>query len=71
MLTTCQNMDPVILNVFLLSYLGRFCGRVARVPGYTSRDPTFDSRRYHIFCVVVGLERGPLSLVSVTEELLE
>jgi hypothetical protein len=29
-----------------------------------------DSRRYHIFWEVVGLERGPLSLVSTTEELL-
>ena len=32
------------------------------------------SRRYQIFCVVVGLERGPLSLVSLMrsiEELLE
>jgi hypothetical protein len=31
----------------------------------------FDSRRYQIFWVVVGLERGPLSLVSTNEELLE
>jgi hypothetical protein len=31
----------------------------------------FDSRRYQIFGVVVGLERGPLSLVSTTEELTE
>jgi hypothetical protein len=31
----------------------------------------FDSRRYHIFWEVVGLERGPLSLVGKTEELLE
>jgi hypothetical protein len=31
----------------------------------------FDSRRYQIFWDVVGLERGPLSLVSTTEELLE
>jgi hypothetical protein len=31
----------------------------------------FDSRRYQIFFEVVGLERGPLSLVLVTEELLE
>jgi hypothetical protein len=31
----------------------------------------FDSRRYQIFCEVVGLERGPLSLVSTIEELLE
>jgi hypothetical protein len=31
----------------------------------------FDSRHYQIFREVVGLERGPLSLVSTTEELLE
>jgi hypothetical protein len=31
----------------------------------------FDSRRYQIFWEVVGLERGPLSLVSTIEELLE
>jgi hypothetical protein len=31
----------------------------------------FDSRRYHIFLEVVGLERGPLSLVSKIEKLLE
>jgi hypothetical protein len=30
----------------------------------------FDSRRYQIFCEVVGLERGPLSLVSTIQELL-
>jgi hypothetical protein len=44
---------------------------VLRVPGYESRGPGFDSRRYHIFWEVVGLERGPLSLVNITEELLE
>jgi hypothetical protein len=31
----------------------------------------FDSRHYQIFWEVVGLERGPLSLVSTTEELLD
>jgi hypothetical protein len=31
----------------------------------------FDFRRYQIFWEVVGLERGPLSLVSTTEELTE
>jgi hypothetical protein len=31
----------------------------------------FDSRRYQIFWEVVCLERGPLSLVSTIEELLE
>jgi hypothetical protein len=30
----------------------------------------FDSRRYQIFLEVVGPERGPLSLVSTTEEVL-
>jgi hypothetical protein len=30
----------------------------------------FDSRRYQIFWEVVGLERGPLSLVSTIEDLL-
>jgi hypothetical protein len=31
----------------------------------------FDSLRYQIFCEVVGLERGPLSLVSTNEVLIE
>jgi hypothetical protein len=31
----------------------------------------YNSRRYQIFWEVVGLEWGPLSLVSITEELLE
>jgi hypothetical protein len=46
------------------------CDLVVRVPGYRSRDPGFDSRRYQIFWEVLGLERGPLSLVSTIEELL-
>jgi hypothetical protein len=47
------------------------CGQVVRVPGGRPRGPGFDSRRYQIFCVVVGLERGPLSLVRINEELLK
>jgi hypothetical protein len=43
---------------------------VVRVPGYRSRGPGFDSRYYQFFWEVVGLERGPLSLVSTIEELL-
>jgi hypothetical protein len=35
-----------------------------------SQRSGFDSWRYQIFWEVVGLERGPLSLVSTTEELL-
>jgi hypothetical protein len=34
------------------------------------KSSRFDSRRYQIFWEVVGLERGPLSLVSTIEELL-
>ena len=44
---------------------------VVRVSGYRYRGPGFDSRRYQIFWVVVGLERGRLSLVRSIEELLE
>jgi hypothetical protein len=37
----------------------------------TARGPGFDSRRLQIFWEAAGLERGPLSLVRTTEELLE
>jgi hypothetical protein len=47
------------------------CGLVVTVPGYRSRGPEFDSRRYQIFLEVVGLERGPLSPVRLIDELLE
>jgi hypothetical protein len=49
----------------------RLCGLVVRIPGYRSRGPGFDSRRYQIFWEIMGLERGSLSLVRITEELLE
>jgi hypothetical protein len=47
------------------------CGLVVRVHDYRFRGPGFDSRRYQNFWEVVGLERGPLSLVSTIEQLLE
>jgi hypothetical protein len=47
---------------------------VVRSSGQSSwlqiQRPGFDSRHYQIFWEVVGLERGPLSLVSTIEELL-
>jgi hypothetical protein len=46
-------------------------GLVVRVPGYRSRCPVFDSRRYQFFWELVGLERGPLSLVRIIEELFQ
>ena len=58
-----------ILQLILLD--DRLCGLVVRVSGYRYRGPGFDSRRYQIFWVVVGLEQGPLSLVRSIEELLE
>jgi hypothetical protein len=53
-----------------LFYIYKWCGLVVRVPCYSSKCPGFDSRLYQIFWAVVGLERGPLSFMSKTEELL-
>jgi len=55
-------------------FIDRLCGLVVRVSVYRYRGPGFDPRRYQTFWVAVGLERGPLSLVSLVrsiEELLE
>jgi hypothetical protein len=57
--------------LFIISGLDRLCGLVLRAPDYRFRSPGFDSRRYRIFWEVVGLERGPLSLVSITEKVPE
>jgi hypothetical protein len=48
----------------------RLCGLVVRVSGYRSRGPGFVSRLFQILREAAGLERGPLSLVRTTEELL-
>jgi hypothetical protein len=55
---------------FSVEWFDRLCGLVVRVLGYRSGGPgsipgTTKKRK------VVGLERGPLSLVSTTEELLD
>jgi hypothetical protein len=44
---------------------------MVRVCGYRTGDPGFDSQYYQIFGEAVGLERGPLSHVYKTEELIE
>jgi hypothetical protein len=55
-----------------ITYLkSRKCDLVIRFPGCRARGPESDSRRYHTFLEVVCLERSPLSLLSITEELLE
>jgi hypothetical protein len=48
----------------------RLCGLVVGVPGCVSWGPAFDFLSYQIFWEVMGLEQGPLSLVSTIEELL-
>jgi hypothetical protein len=53
-----------------LKLLDRLCGLVVRVLGYGSGGPGSvpgTTRKK----IVVGLERGPLSLASTTEELLD
>jgi hypothetical protein len=52
------------------NYTDRLCGLVVRVPGYTLRGPGLDFLLYQIFWDVMGLERGPLSLMCTIEELL-
>jgi hypothetical protein len=56
------------LNININSH-DRLCGLVVRVLGYRSGDPgsILGTTRKK----VMGLERGPLNLVSTTEELLE
>jgi hypothetical protein len=44
---------------------------VGRIPGYRLRGSGLDSLRCQIFRVAVSLERGPLILVRINEELLE
>jgi hypothetical protein len=49
----------------------RLCGLVVRVLGYRSGGPSSIPGVSLPEKKVVGLERGPLSLVSTTEELLD
>jgi hypothetical protein len=66
------DIDLFLFIYFLLDLFNSafdcLCGLVVRVLGYRSGGSGFDSRHYKK--KVVGLERGPLSLVSTTEELL-
>jgi hypothetical protein len=68
-----QNVLSVILILIKIIYNitsdDRLCGLVVRVLGYRSGGPGSipgTTRKK-----IVGLERGPLSLVSTTEELLD
>jgi hypothetical protein len=65
----CEVLRTCLLQCVLL-LKDCLCGLVVRVLDYRSRGPGFDSRALPEK-KVVGLERGPLSLVSTTEELLD
>jgi hypothetical protein len=60
----------ILLFLKVCDYCNRLCGLVVRVLGYrsggTGSIPGTTRKKK-----VVGLERGPLSLVSTTEELLD
>jgi hypothetical protein len=49
----------------------RLCGLVVGSSWLQIQRSGFDSRRYQIFWEVVGLERGPLSLMRIIEELFQ
>jgi hypothetical protein len=53
------------------SEVDRLCGLVVRVLGYRSRGPGSIPGTTKTKKKVVGLERGALSLLSTTEELLD
>jgi hypothetical protein len=70
-----QYTELILEGSTLQSYVISVCSRRNNIYlaywNRGSRGHGFDSRRYQIFSEVVGLERGPLSLVRITEELLE
>jgi hypothetical protein len=57
--------------ILYMSYIGPPLWSSAQSSWLLIQRSGFDSRCYQILCEVVGLERGPLSLVRTIEELLE
>jgi hypothetical protein len=68
LLSRLKNREDLTKNNFLFS---RHCIISDRICGLEVRRSGFNSRRCQIVWEVVGLERGPPSLVSTTEELTE
>jgi hypothetical protein len=62
----------IYFNQYCLTVLDHLCGIVVRALGYRSGGPGSipGTTRFSGKRTVVGLERGPLSLVSTIEELL-
>jgi hypothetical protein len=67
----CFQLGTNWIFKYYLETNDRLCGVVVRVPGYRSWGRGFDSRALQEKKYIMGLERGPLSLVSTTEELVE
>jgi hypothetical protein len=67
-ISTCCFSDIMLLSNYLWQYC--LCDLVVRIPSYRSRGPGSILWLYQIFWELVGLERGPFSLLSTTEELL-
>jgi hypothetical protein len=59
----------ILIIIIISRFRDHLCGLVVRVLDYRSRGPGFDSRALQK--KVMGLERGPLSPVNTTEELLD
>jgi hypothetical protein len=67
-----NSLETITIPIIPLNFLSadRLCGLVVRVLGYRSGSPGSIPGNYQKNKKVVDLERGPLSLVSTTEELL-
>jgi hypothetical protein len=65
--------DDIFVNIIIIItiIIDHLCGLVVRVLGYRSGGPGSIPGTTRKKKEVVGLERGPLSLVSTTEELLD
>jgi hypothetical protein len=64
----CFQLGKNWIFKYYLEGNNRLCGLVVRFPGYRSWGVGSIPGNCQIFWEVVGLERGPLNLVSTTEE---
>jgi hypothetical protein len=65
-----DTLKPSVMVSMYIYIYDRLCGLVVRVLGYRSGGQGSIPGHYQEK-KVVGLERGPISLVSTTEELLD
>jgi hypothetical protein len=61
---------PLLLILYVITEYDSLCGLVVTIPGYSTRGPGFDSRRYRNFWELVSVERRPFSLVRMIQLLL-